>query len=454
MNEATNGVVMISVDMLNPHPDNPRKEVGDVTELADSIKANGILQNLTVVPYYSPVHKRVMNGMYTVIIGHRRLAASKLAGLTEVPCIIREMTMQEQVRTMLMENMQRSDLTVYEQAHGFQMMIDLGATVEQVAADSGFSKTTVRRRLKMMELDQSLLKEVSGRQTSLFDFDRLAQIDDIKSRNECLSAIGTHNFNYEIEKRLKKQNFEKNLPIVKKALRTAHAKKLERGQTYGWEYEKIQSSEVAIDKLESDVVPIPAYEKDLFYYINDFTGELTFYKKREKEKPVRRPQAEIDREKAVKEANEKCKELSELFRSLREKFVDGLTLNSRNRDAMLNGALSAIIALSLKYGSPSSSGMYKLAGMEMKYVPGEKENVIKTLKDNIQNVTPGIIYSAFCDFNEFYHTTYTGQWPAHNPNFRLDLLYDWLISTGYEMSDDETALRNGTHELFTDPVKN
>lgn len=52
-------IVMLPIDNLNPHPDNPRKEIGDVSELAESIKANGVLQNLTVVPYFSPVQQRI-----------------------------------------------------------------------------------------------------------------------------------------------------------------------------------------------------------------------------------------------------------------------------------------------------------------------------------------------------------------------------------------------------------
>ena len=124
----------IEVSKIFPHPDNPRKNLGDIQELSDSIKANGVLQNLTVVP--------MSNGQYTVVIGHRRLAAAKKAGLSVVPCVAMEMTPQEQVRTMLMENIQRSDLTVYEQAQGFQMMLDMGETVESIAKDCGFSQST------------------------------------------------------------------------------------------------------------------------------------------------------------------------------------------------------------------------------------------------------------------------------------------------------------------------
>ena len=152
-------IVMIPLDHLNAHPDNPRKEIGDVSELAESIKAKGILQNLTVVPYFSKVQNRVMQGMYTVLIGHRRAEAARLAGLEEVPCTIVEMSYEDQIATMLVENMQRSDLTIYEEAKGFQMMLNLGKTIQDVSAMSGFSEATVRRRVKLAELDEKKFKK-------------------------------------------------------------------------------------------------------------------------------------------------------------------------------------------------------------------------------------------------------------------------------------------------------
>lgn len=114
----------IAVNELFPHPDNPRKDIGDVTELAESIRVNGVLQNLTVVPnmVLGELTNEIWQRGYKVIIGHRRLAAAKLAGLKELPCVVAEMTEREQLSTMLTENMQRSDLTVYEQAQGFQLV--------------------------------------------------------------------------------------------------------------------------------------------------------------------------------------------------------------------------------------------------------------------------------------------------------------------------------------------
>lgn len=105
---------MISTERLYPHPRNPRQDVGDISELVDSIKRNGIYQNLTVIKGGAGVPEGADG--YTVIIGHRRLAASKAAGLTELPCSVVEMDEREQVATMLLENMQRQDLTFWEQA--------------------------------------------------------------------------------------------------------------------------------------------------------------------------------------------------------------------------------------------------------------------------------------------------------------------------------------------------
>ena len=129
-------ITNIEVTKLLQHPDNPRKNIGDVTELAESIKARGILQNLTVVP--------AENGMYTVIIGHRRLAAAKQAGLTEVPCAVVDMDYKTQLSTMLLENMQRSDLTVYEQAQGMQMMFDLGVPVAEIVEKTPLVKAELK----------------------------------------------------------------------------------------------------------------------------------------------------------------------------------------------------------------------------------------------------------------------------------------------------------------------
>lgn len=177
-------IELIAIEELQHHPDNPRKDFGDLAELAESIKTNGIMQNLTVVLSDDGT------GLYDVIIGNRRLEAAKLAGLDELPCAIVELSPQEQMATMLAENMQREDLTILEQAQGFQYMLDLGETAQSISEKTGFSARTIRRRVKLLELDTAGLEKAFKRQISLEDIDKINSIDDVEERNKLLEDDG------------------------------------------------------------------------------------------------------------------------------------------------------------------------------------------------------------------------------------------------------------------------
>ena len=179
-------VEMIEISKLYHHPLNPRKDLGDLEELTKSIEKNGIMQNLTVVP--GEPCQGIPDGGYFVLIGNRRFEASKAAGLSELPCkIVKGMSTNEQVAVMLEENMQRADLTIVEQAKGFQMMLDLGETVSDITEKTGFSETTVRHRVKLAELDEEALKAaVEDRQLTLTDLQKLEKIKSIDTRNELL----------------------------------------------------------------------------------------------------------------------------------------------------------------------------------------------------------------------------------------------------------------------------
>ena len=197
----------ININQIKPHPDNPRKDIGDVTELAKSIKVNGIMQNLTVVP--------AAEG-YKALIGHRRLAAAKMAGLETVPCVVIEgLSLQEQVAIMLEENMQREDLTVVEQAESFQLMLDLGATIDDLKETTGFSESTIRHRLNLAKLDKEILQEAMEYQFALSDYIELEKIDDIEERNRILSESRDHN-----------QIVNKVAAAVREKKRKDHAKKV------------------------------------------------------------------------------------------------------------------------------------------------------------------------------------------------------------------------------------
>ena len=198
-------IVNIAIDRLFPHSDNPRKDLGDLSELAASIKASGVLQNLTVVPD-EPDNP---DTEYTIIIGHRRYAAAKIAGLTELPCIVVEMSEREQLQTMLVENMQRSDLTTYEQAQGFQMMLNMGDSVAEIAEKSGFSQTTIRRRVKLLDLDRQKFQKAESRGATLGDYLELDKLDSPEDKNKALDAIGTANFNSVLKSLISEQEIRK-----------------------------------------------------------------------------------------------------------------------------------------------------------------------------------------------------------------------------------------------------
>ena len=222
-------IFMIPTAQLEHHPKNLRKEIGDIEELTASIRANGILQNLTVV---APPE----GDKYWVVIGNRRLEAGKAAGLTEFPCVIAKMSEQEQLETMLVENMQRSDLTVLEQAEGFHQLTLTGLTVEDIAGKTGFSKTTVNRRLKLTEYNGEKTREAFERGATLADFAKLEQIKSKKDRDELLGVIGTNNYNQKFNRILGEQMSKENTKRLRKLLKGKATEVDKNEWDYGIEY--------------------------------------------------------------------------------------------------------------------------------------------------------------------------------------------------------------------------
>lgn len=209
----------IEISKLRVHPKNVRKTYANIDELADSVKAQGILQNLTVVK--NPEEE----GTYWVVIGNRRLTAAIKAGLKTAPCQVVEMDEKDQAATMLLENMQRSDLTIYEQAQGIQMVLDLGETEDSLAEKTGFSKSTIRHRSNIAKLNQKVLQEKEqdeGFQLTLKDLYELEKIPDIKTRDKILKeAVDSNNLASRakscVEEMKRKENEKKIKALLKKA---------------------------------------------------------------------------------------------------------------------------------------------------------------------------------------------------------------------------------------------
>ncbi|HUE83354.1 MAG TPA: ParB/RepB/Spo0J family partition protein [Pyrinomonadaceae bacterium] len=134
---------MISVDKIDPNPEQPRVEFGDLTELTASIAEKGVLEPLLVKP-------DKLTGRWMIIAGERRWRAAQLAGLSEVPCVEMEVDEGTVAEIALIENMQRKDLTVWEEADGLQALCErFGYTHEEVARKVGKSRSTVTEALSI-----------------------------------------------------------------------------------------------------------------------------------------------------------------------------------------------------------------------------------------------------------------------------------------------------------------
>ena len=280
--------VNLSTSILHPHPKNPRKNLGDLTELTESIKKNGIMQNLTVIPGFYKKDGKWFNtdAEYTVIIGHRRLEAAKAAGLTEVPCRIYEnLPENDQIATMLEENMQRNDLTVYEQAQSFQLMLDLGETVETLSEKTGFKKTTIYHRLNIAKLDQEVLKkkeEDEGFQLTLTDLIELEKIEDIKTRNRILDHAWTSNdLRFQAQQAAKEEIMAKKEKQWREYLEASLADEGEQSMKWSGRYEKIFEQDLREDK-EFDPEEVEDLITDNTYYVINY-GYVTLLEEKTNE---------------------------------------------------------------------------------------------------------------------------------------------------------------------------
>ncbi len=180
----------IPISDLRENPRNPRKDMGDLTELTNSVKRNGIRQNLIVTPILDDDGEET--DTYRIIAGHRRFAAAKKAHLIAVPCSIeRDLDEADEMMAMLEENMQRSNLTYLEEAQGVQMCLDLGISMEKIESRTGLSEQTLKHRAEIAKLTPEIVEEKSEAfQLSLKALYALEKIKDPKKRDEVLKRAG------------------------------------------------------------------------------------------------------------------------------------------------------------------------------------------------------------------------------------------------------------------------
>jgi len=190
---------IIDIGQLEPNPHQPRKQFGDLSDLVSSIKEKGILQAILV---------RRHDDRFQIIAGERRYQAALLAGLSQVPCVEIDVDNRGRLEISLIENLQRTDLTPFEEAAALQKLCDqFGYTHEQAAKKLGKSRTSVTETLSLNRLSEEIQDlcrqaDISSRST-LLEVVRQRTTDEMRS---LVSHIATHSLKREDVRDLKRDS--------------------------------------------------------------------------------------------------------------------------------------------------------------------------------------------------------------------------------------------------------
>ena len=454
-----NEIVMIPVERLEHHPENPRKDLGDLSELTESIRKNGVMQNLTVVPAEG------LPGMYSVVIGNRRMEAAKMAGLEELPCVISEMDHRTQIATMLEENMQRADLTVYEQAQGFQMMMDLGLTEAEISDMTGFSRTTVKRRVKMAELDQEILKKV-GAQLTMDDLDQLAKIRDLDKRNALLKEAGTSNFKWKIENAVSEQKKEDNYQQIRAILLQAGCiEKSTDGIHDFWKtYEYLPyETRINLDTYTAGQNILPEDDRELYFYKEwgwvRFWAEKPKAEEQEEEEPTAE---EIEKQKRLDEAQAawtKLEEIENHARESRDSFIVDLNVKQKDNRKAMEWMIQAMTVTN-NADDWMSNLLPDYEEEEVQKLPeGHTEtdldlSYIRTAIAEAPSLYAEMMGALFFDGEDSIRNRWNrGEKPKYCRNLAMITGYEWLEAFGYKISDDERAYLDGTLDCYREEAE-
>lgn len=199
------GAVELGINDLEPNRTQPRQSFDDgaMTELADSIAQHGVLQPILVRP--------LLSGGYQIVAGERRWRASRMAGLTTVPAVIRDLTDSEVMQLALIENLQREDLKPLEEANGYKMLMDnFEFTQEEIAKTVGKSRPAITNALRLLNLPedmQNMLERgemTAGHARTLLSFKNEDQMRTA-ARRVTMEGISVR----ELEKMAKRANEEK-----------------------------------------------------------------------------------------------------------------------------------------------------------------------------------------------------------------------------------------------------
>lgn len=216
------GIDFININDIKPNENQPRKVFDEekLQELASSIKEHGLIQ---------PVILRKAEKGYEIVAGERRWRACRKAGLKEIPCIIKELTDEQNMLVAIIENMQREDLNPIEEAEGLNQMIsNFGMTQEEVSKSVGKSRPYITNSLRLLKLPEEVRDFVSEGKLTTGHARAIAGIADKEKQVDIAEFTIKEELSVrEIEKLIKQEHSPKKRNPRKKAAKSADVKRVE-----------------------------------------------------------------------------------------------------------------------------------------------------------------------------------------------------------------------------------
>ncbi|MEG2503591.1 MAG: ParB/RepB/Spo0J family partition protein [Carnobacterium sp.] len=432
----------LNIEKLKSHPNNPRKDLGDLTELADSIKENGVLQNLTV--------NDNDDGTYTVVIGHRRLAALKMLEIETAPCVVRKMDEATQVSMMLLENMQRNDLTPYEQAQGFQMCLDFGMDEELLKKKTGFSKTTIKHRLNLLKLNQDKFLKGVEKGATLQDYIDLEKIEDEKVKDKILDYIGTNDFRYKLNNELMIQENVKETKKFINMLKEYMDEVEHAPEGYSYLTYLYGAANFVNFKIPEDI------DKRKYIFINHREYSIKIYKEileNEKSKVIEKsdPKPLTQTDLNIEEIKKKT------FTAYQTRLEFAKHTFKTNTFASTNIILFkyAFLLISnniVSFYSNTDEIFEKITSLNIDETESKKDLIFKSFT-NSYKVLFALIYASLenemdnITVNNWKYSDDYGKFDSSSKE-EIETLYDFLELFDYQASEEEKAIMFGTHELY------
>ena len=206
--EDSGGAVSLKIHDIEPNRSQPRHDFNEESlhELADSIAQHGVLQPLLVRP--------IADGGYQLVAGERRWRASRMAGLTEVPVIIREMSDSEMMQISMIENLQRENLTPVEEAMGYKVLAEeYGLTQDEISKSVGKSRPVIANAMRLLKLPEPVLEMLRTGEISSGHARALLAFEDKELLLKTAQMIQKNDLTVrDVEKFAKKANEEKKEP--------------------------------------------------------------------------------------------------------------------------------------------------------------------------------------------------------------------------------------------------